>query len=356
MGKLNIRTQYLVKLFATLSVVLSSLNVMVASAQPIAPTVSISITPTVMRPAQAGMITVNGGYPLNVTATLNNKPLLVAWTGEAYMATFSFNFNEPAGDYTLVVDVVNNITGEQLNRTETITILDFSYPEEIVALPFSLIPLLEPSLNEAEVEHLDEIYATQSRQSGVDFPFAVPVPGGIVTSGFGGDRTYNGGIWQAYHTGADFRRRIGESVLASADGIVVSAELFDVRGNVVIIHHGLGIYSQYAHLSEIVVKEGEHIRQGELLGLAGATGRINGPHLHFEIIVDGNPIDPIRWFALTPGFAAPPQLPPRQSSEEENNNEEQSDAQSVEQVDGETETDTSTPVPDDDRTGAPALD
>lgn len=348
MGKLDITTPKRLTRFVLLVALLLTVFPTSARAEPIAPILDIAITPVRLRPAQAGMIMVTGGYPLLVEATMDGEPIMLAWSGESYIGTFSFGFDEPEGEYQLQVTATDPATGERIERSESVFVSGYEYPTEVVALPFSLIPLLEPTLNQEEQTRLAEVYATQSRQTGLDFPFAVPVPDGIVTSSFGGDRTYNGGIWQAYHTGADFRRRIGESVIATADGIVVEEELFDVRGNVVIIHHGLGIYSQYAHLSDVVVREGDFVRQGELVGLAGATGRINGPHLHFEIIVDGHPVDPIRWLALAPGFVAPPQLPPRQASSDGGGTdavEVEIDA-SIDDLDGETPVDEPTPIPE----------
>lgn len=347
MGEPTIRARSMISFAVTAILAFTfALPAQSAFAEPISPQLEIAITPIRLRPAQAGMVLVTGGYPLDITVTLDDQPLDVAHTGDAYMSTYSFDFDEPEGEHLLEVTATNPVTGEQLTRTETIVVAAFDYPEELVALPFSLIPLLEPSLNAAEEARLDEIYSVRSEQTDFDFLFAVPVPGGIITSGFGGDRTYNGGIWQSYHTGSDFRRDIGESVVAAADGIVVTTEGFDVRGNVVIIHHGLGIYTQYAHLSEILVGEGDFIRQGELVGLAGATGRINAPHLHFEIIIDGNPIDPIRWLALTPGFVAPEQLPPRQiPNDDEEADADEDDTPSEAGDDATSVADEPTPIP-----------
>ncbi len=92
------------------------------------------------------------------------------------------------------------------------------------------------------------------------------------------------------------------------------AEFFEVRGNVVIIDHGHGVFSQYAHLSEFYVQPGQFVERGQLIGAAGATGRTNGPHLHFEIIVNGTPVDPIRWLALAPGFVPPREVVPTRNA------------------------------------------
>ena len=293
------------------------LPVPAAHAGPVAPALSVVVSPTELVPAQAGFVYVGGGYPLSVSVTLDDAPLDVFWSGEGYIALFAFDFDEPPGEHLLTIEAYNPLTGESLSTTETLTVLDFAYPQEQLALPYRLVPLLEPELNQNELDRLDAIYATRTYPDHWDWPYALPVPGGVVTSRFGNSRTYNGGMWAAHHTGTDFRRAIGEPVQATAGGRVAVADSFDIRGNVVIIDHGYGVFSQYAHLSEILVEPGQIVRRGDVIGLAGNTGRINGPHLHFEIIVNGITVDPIRWLALKPGFVPPREVIPHQETPEE---------------------------------------
>jgi murein DD-endopeptidase MepM/ murein hydrolase activator NlpD len=96
--------------------------------------------------------------------------------------------------------------------------------------------------------------------------------------------------------------------MAAAGGRVAAAQSFAVRGNAVIIDHGYGVYSLYGHLSEIRVQPGQYVARGAVIGLAGSTGRSAGPHLHFEIVVNGDPVDSVQWLALGPGFVAPPEV------------------------------------------------
>jgi murein DD-endopeptidase MepM/ murein hydrolase activator NlpD len=76
----------------------------------------------------------------------------------------------------------------------------------------------------------------------------------------------------------------------------------------VIVDHGYGIYALYAHLSEQYVSVGDVVIQGQVLGAAGSTGRSVGPHLHYELIIHGNNVDPIKWLALVPGFVEPQEI------------------------------------------------
>ena len=83
--------------------------------------------------------------------------------------------------------------------------------------------------------------------------------------------------------------------LLLADGVVVFAGPLTVRGNATMIDHGQGIYTGYMHQSEIFVEPGQRVKAGDLIGLVGGTGRVEGPHLHWEVWVGGIQVDPIDW-------------------------------------------------------------
>ncbi len=102
------------------------------------------------------------------------------------------------------------------------------------------------------------------------------------------------------HTGCDFEAHRGTPVMAAAPGVVIRAGRWSSYGRIVIIDHGMGVHTRYAHLSRIYVHTGDYVGAGALLGKSGASGRVTGPHLHFEVRVDGEPIDPIHAFAVLP--------------------------------------------------------
>lgn len=287
-----------------------------ALAAPISPGLSVTVHPRELVPAQAGYVLVGGGYPLDVAITLDGAPLAVYWSGDGYLAPVVFGFDEPAGEHAIGIRAHNPATGETLETTETITVIPFNYPDESLALAFALLPLLDPDMNIAEEQHLNEIYSARSPALNWTWPFSFPAPAPLVTSRFGGSRSYNSGMWRSHHTGIDFRRGLGDTILAAAGGRVAAAELLDVRGNVVIIDHGFGVFTQYAHMQDLQVTAGEVVRAGQVIGTVGSTGRTNGPHLHFEVIVNGQPVDPIRWMALAPGFWPPREVPEEEAAAE----------------------------------------
>lgn len=126
-------------------------------------------------------------------------------------------------------------------------------------------------------------------------PVRRPLPGELeVSSGFG-VRTDPFVHRPAMHTGLDLRGEMGEPVHATADGIVTIAGWDGGYGNLVEIDHGNGLSTRFGHLSKILVKVGEHVRIGEVIGRIGSTGRSTGPHLHYETRINGEPVDPHRF-------------------------------------------------------------
>lgn len=162
-----------------------------------------------------------------------------------------------------------------------------------------LVGLLDPTLNDEEEQTLLRVYERVSPYKLWDGSFVQPVPG-MMISEFGGIRTYNGGLLEGRHTGVDFRAGTGEPIAAAASGRVVFAQALPIRGNHVVIDHGLGVYSAYSHMREIFVVPGQRVLQGDIIGEVGATGRVEGAHFHFELSVNGVWVDPIQF--LSTGF------------------------------------------------------
>lgn len=123
-----------------------------------------------------------------------------------------------------------------------------------------------------------------------------PVPGFAgITSHFGWrkDPIEPGKI--AYHTGIDIGANHGSNIVAAADGVVKSAGWRGAYGLLVIIDHGNGIETYYAHCSQILVNEGDTVKMQSVIAKVGSTGRSTGPHLHFEVRKNGTPVDPKQW-------------------------------------------------------------
>jgi len=141
-----------------------------------------------------------------------------------------------------------------------------------------------------ETRKLEALFQTSRNERLWKSVFIRPVEGEIST-GFGLNRIING-QQRSQHTGVDLRAEAGTSVLASNDGVVVLVDELFFSGKSVILDHGWGLYSMYFHLSETLVKEGDLVRTGAMLGRVGSTGRSTGPHLHWGVIINGARVDP----------------------------------------------------------------
>lgn len=128
--------------------------------------------------------------------------------------------------------------------------------------------------------------------------FLRPVPG-RANSAFGRRSVFNGQP-RSPHSGADFRAAAGTPIKAPNDGVVVLAADLYFSGNVVIIDHGWGLYSYFAHLSAIDVAEGDRVRRGTVVGAVGATGRVTGAHLHWTVRLHDARVDPLSLLELFP--------------------------------------------------------
>ena len=133
-------------------------------------------------------------------------------------------------------------------------------------------------------------------------PTQAPIPTAHVGSPFG---------WRidpftgrhALHTGLDFQAQVGTPIQAAAGGVVVTALMHPEYGNMVEVDHGNGLVTRYGHASRLLVKKGDFVKRGQALALVGTTGRSTGPHLHFEVLVQGVQQDPRRFLNAAQGGA-----------------------------------------------------
>jgi murein DD-endopeptidase MepM/ murein hydrolase activator NlpD len=127
-----------------------------------------------------------------------------------------------------------------------------------------------------------------------ELPFGNPSPASDITSDFGNRLDpFLGRL--ALHAGIDFRATVGTRIRATAPGTVTNAGHTGGYGNMVEIDHGNGVASRYAHLSTVLVKVGDRIKAGDVVAKSGNTGRSTGPHLHYEIRLNGQAVDPMRF-------------------------------------------------------------
>jgi murein DD-endopeptidase MepM/ murein hydrolase activator NlpD len=144
--------------------------------------------------------------------------------------------------------------------------------------------------------------ANKAATASANIPSIWPVIGPL-RSGVGVRRNPFGGLSLEVHKGQDISAPTGTPVNVTADGIVIRAEWIKGYGNGIYVDHGNGITTRYGHLSRIDVVVGQTLKRGDHLGLVGSTGRSTGPHLHYEVRINGEPVSPLSYL---PSIAAPP--------------------------------------------------
>lgn len=175
-------------------------------------------------------------------------------------------------------------------REEVLQVYPKTFPTQHIKMPPKKTRLMDPHLLKKEREIL---YSALSRSSPVPLwegTFRLPVKS-RVTSDFGRIRYVNGRFW-SQHSGLDLASPAGAKIYASNRGRVIMARKLRMRGNTLVLDHGLGLTSIYNHLSRFLVKEGEEVTRGQPIGEVGATGFVTGPHLHWEIRVGTIPVNP----------------------------------------------------------------
>ena len=134
--------------------------------------------------------------------------------------------------------------------------------------------------------------AGPAAQPAVSIPSRMPLSGSRLSSGYGmRDHPVIGG--RRNHKGVDLAAPTGTPIYATADGIVGRADWFSSYGLFVRIEHGADLETRYAHMSKLAVAAGETVKKGDIIGYVGSTGRSTGPHLHYEVRIDGVAVNPI---------------------------------------------------------------
>jgi murein DD-endopeptidase MepM/ murein hydrolase activator NlpD len=186
--------------------------------------------------------------------------------------------------------------GRSRTVTRTLQVQPWAFPTERLALDPEDTSLLDPAIVNGELKLINGIFAGRNGGPLWSGTFRAPLAGSLtVTAPFGQRRAYNDGPVSTFHAGLDLRAAQGTPVLAAAAGRVVLAMRLQVRGNCIVIDHGMGVYTMYAHLSAFRVAKGATVKAGQVLGLSGNTGLSTAAHLHWELHASGPAVSPLEW-------------------------------------------------------------
>jgi murein DD-endopeptidase MepM/ murein hydrolase activator NlpD len=235
--------------------------------------------------SQGGLI--HGQAPTGaVSVTLNGEVVALAPDG-AFLA----GFDRDAGPSAELVATLAD--GREVRQPLAVASRAWRI-ERLDRLPKYPVPDPEfQRLRPAELQQIRAARALETDASGWRQTLIWPVTGRI--SGlFGAQRVYRGEPG-SYHSGTDVAVPSGTIVRAPADGVVILAaqQPFTLEGHLLMLDHGQGLNSAFLHLSRIDVRVGDHVRQGQPIGAAGATGRATGPHLHWSLQWKGRKLDPL---------------------------------------------------------------
>ncbi|MBI2845946.1 MAG: LysM peptidoglycan-binding domain-containing protein [Chloroflexi bacterium] len=261
------------------------------------PIVAVEIVPTNVYQGQTLFLRVKTEGDAMLTGNLEGRPLTFFGSNGEYWSVVGFAPWDTPGPYLWSIKATDG-QGRTGNGQGTVLVVDYDFPIDYIDLPPDREGLLDPAVTVPERDRLAVIFAQITSQPLWQGIFQLPLVG-EKSSFFGEGRSYDGGPVASYHLGVDYNADEGDTVLAANSGRVVLAETLQVRGNTVIIDHGLGVYTGYFHLSQILVAVGQEVKKGQLIGYVGGTGLATGPHLHWEMRIAGVPVDPEEWTIRT---------------------------------------------------------
>jgi murein DD-endopeptidase MepM/ murein hydrolase activator NlpD len=229
-----------------------------------------------------------GDGPQSPRATLGERRVLVMRDSPGWTALVGIPLDAKPGERLWLAATRADGATERL----AIVVEPVKYAEQHLKVPQKQVDLSPEDLARYQREraHLDAVLRTFSAEPPAELAMTQPVPGRR-SSSFGLRRFFNGQA-RSPHNGMDIAAVTGTPVVAALRGKVIDAGDYFFPGRTVILDHGQGLLTLYAHLSAIEAAKGEPLDAGAPLGKVGATGRVTGPHLHFTVYLNGAAVDP----------------------------------------------------------------
>ena len=265
------------------------------------PIKEIGVSPTPFVQGKTSVIHLSVEEDIELSGLLTDKTLNFFPDESGQMVSLQgiHAMTEP-GVYTMVISgtlPTSNPTERQsfsFSQTVLISLGGYSIDPVLIVSPETIDPAITKP-EDAQWFALVDTYTPEKMWQGIfESPASDPYKE-CWPSLFGNRRSYNGSPYSYFHSGLDFCGGVGTEIHAPAAGKVVFSGPLTVRGNATMVDHGWGIYSGYMHQSEILVEIGDLIETGQVIGLVGGSGRVTGPHLHWEIFAGGVQVDPMDW-------------------------------------------------------------
>ena len=228
------------------------------------------------------------GYKQDTKVYFNNKRIAVFPYKNTWVAMAGIGLSNKPGDYEFSIQQAD---GLKLNTRVTVEYKKYDEQHLTIKNKRKVNPNAEDSKRIAAESTRKRKARKQYSETEPKVEFIWPVTGRI--SSIYGLRRFFNEQERRPHSGLDIAADEGTPIKAAADGTVIDAGDFFFSGNMIYLDHGQGIISLYAHLSAIAVKSGDVVKQGDIIGKVGQTGRVTGPHLHFAIYANQTLIDPV---------------------------------------------------------------
>ncbi|MCB2185785.1 MAG: M23 family metallopeptidase [Deltaproteobacteria bacterium] len=280
---------------AVLGLCLFTLSLLAAGALPAqAGGPALRLNPAVLAPGQPALVTwgsKSGGRPPHLAFQGRSWPMWPIKGG--FQGVVACDLGAKTGRTPLVLR-----SGQKTLASLLVTVAPRDYGVRKITVDPKFLKLSPAQLrrHKAEMVRQKAVYQSLTGRMWQGF-FLQPVPG-PVTGAFGRESVINGEP-RSPHGGVDLKAPEGQPVVAAAAGRVALAEDTFFGGNTVLIDHGQGLISGYRHLEKIEVKPGQRVTKGQIIGLVGMTGRVTGPHLHYDVHLNRARIDPLAWQGLT---------------------------------------------------------
>ncbi len=224
------------------------------------------------------------------TTTLNFTSI-----GERQISLFGVHAMSDPGIYPLSVTAERN-DGQRITLEMRLPVADAQYQSQrIVLVPDKAKLLEDKDVRAVEDEIISNSVSVFTDHKLWEDVFTPPISMDYITTRFGMRRSYNGSEYLTFHGGVDFGAPEGTPIYTPASGVVVMSKNLNIRGTTTIIDHGIGVYTGYWHQKESAVSVGQKLGNGELIGYVGSTGLSTGPHLHWEVWINGIQVDPLEW-------------------------------------------------------------
>ena len=213
--------------------------------------------------------------------------------GNKYRAVIGFSIDDPGGKDYYMQAKAKDRAGRSSEHRYKVHVENSKFGTSSFVLKPKKVQMLMPDVIRADWKKIEDVVIRENPEKYYSGRFVLPTSGRISMT-FGLDEFINGAE-SGKHRGLDFANAEGTPVKASNSGVVGLSERLPAHGNAVVIDHGQGIFTYYAHLSKILVTVGEKVKKGQVIGLVGATGVATGPHLHFSISLHNLRVDPKQW-------------------------------------------------------------